>query len=202
MEKPIFDASIPINVKVITPEGIKQIAIRFPTDDEWIARSARRKLVYRNLGRGIQEPVQQEPQEEDAVLLNSLRIEPGTEVDAFEADRILDELGSSQVVNDPRFEDGICQIVLRARGVLTTHSVRMPTGKEGHQIKKFCTPRQNVNREIWSFNLAIIGDLYKKLCQGTTGYVGAVPIVHQLPVVQAAKQALDSALGVGEHEDF
>ena len=36
------------------------------------------------------------------------------------------------------------------------------------------------------------GDLYKKLCQGTEGYNGAVPVIHQAVAVKAAIDALDA----------
>ena len=41
-------------------------------------------------------------------------------------------------------------------------------------------------------NLGAAGSLYQKLAQGTEGYAGAVPIIHQAVAVKAAIDALDA----------
>ena len=55
MENPVFDASRPIAINLRTPGGVKTVRVRFPSDDEWITRQRRRKVLVKQLGRGISE---------------------------------------------------------------------------------------------------------------------------------------------------
>ena len=50
---PVFDATRPVAINLRTPEGVKTIRVRFPTDAEWTERQRRRKVVVKQLGRGI-----------------------------------------------------------------------------------------------------------------------------------------------------
>ena len=58
------------------------------------------------------------------------------------------------------------------------------------------------NKQELTVNLAAAGDLYKKLCQGTEGYAGAVPIIHQAVAVKAAIDALDVGFEVDRPANF
>ena len=53
MDTPVFDASRPIAINLRTPEGVKTVRVRFPSDDEWIERQRRRKAIIKQLGRGF-----------------------------------------------------------------------------------------------------------------------------------------------------
>ena len=55
METPVFDATRPIPINLRTPGGVKTVRVRFPSVDEWIARQRRRKVLVKQLGRGISE---------------------------------------------------------------------------------------------------------------------------------------------------
>src|ERR1019366_1119171 len=58
METPVFDSTRPIAINLRTPSGVKTVRVRFPSDDEWIARQRRRKVLVKQLGRGIRDPIQ------------------------------------------------------------------------------------------------------------------------------------------------
>ena len=47
METPVFDASRPITINLRTPGGLKTVRVRFPSDDEWISRQRRRKVLVK-----------------------------------------------------------------------------------------------------------------------------------------------------------
>ena len=49
-------------------EGTKTVKVRFPTDEEWTERQRRRKIVIKQLGRGISETVIPSSEDVDAVL--------------------------------------------------------------------------------------------------------------------------------------
>ncbi len=48
----MFDSTKPITMNLRSPEGLKPIRVRFPSDDEWIERQRRRKVTIKQLGRG------------------------------------------------------------------------------------------------------------------------------------------------------
>ena len=65
----VFDASRPIAINLRTPGGVKTVRVRFPTDDEWIERQRRRKVVIKQLGRGISETIVGNGEDVDAALV-------------------------------------------------------------------------------------------------------------------------------------
>ena len=78
METPVFDATRPITINLRTPGGLKTVRVRFPSDDEWIARQRRRKVPsskVKQLGRGISETTVANGEDVDAALLAAIQRE-------------------------------------------------------------------------------------------------------------------------------
>lgn len=202
----VFDASL-VPVKAIAPDGsIKRIKVRFPTDEEWIARGGRHKTMFRNLGRGNQETVLEEPNEFDAELLKKIIIaEDGAEADSFdmyESFRILEALSRVQVINDEDSEADPLHIRLRVPGAITTHLFRMPTSKEKFQAERLATSRTIRNKEVWSTNYQLGADLYDAICRETAGYAGPVPIIHKIAAVLGMVTAIREDLEGADEPDF
>ena len=82
METSVFDASRPIAINLRTPGGMKTVRVRFPSDDEWIARQRRRKVLVKQLGRGISETTVANGEDVDAALVAKLRESEAPEIDA------------------------------------------------------------------------------------------------------------------------
>ena len=76
METPVFDATRPIAINLRTPGGVKTVRVRFPSDDEWIARQRRRKVLVKQLGRGISETTVANGEDVDAALVAALQEKP------------------------------------------------------------------------------------------------------------------------------
>ncbi len=96
-KKAVFDATRQVEIQLRSAEGTKTVKIRFPTDEEWTERQRRRKIIVKQLGRGISETVIPSSEDVDAVLLAKIRVEEGPEVDAFEASRIIEQLSQADV---------------------------------------------------------------------------------------------------------
>ena len=126
---PVFDATRPVALQLRTPAGVKTVKIRFPTDEEWTERQRRRKIIIKQLGRGISETVIPHSEDVDAALFAKIRAGEGPEVDPFEASRILEQLSQADV-DDVVPEAGAFRVVLRVPGGLTEHVVRMPSAKD------------------------------------------------------------------------
>ncbi|MDR3700925.1 MAG: hypothetical protein P4L56_14865, partial [Candidatus Sulfopaludibacter sp.] len=89
---PVFDATRPVAVQLRGPDGSKTVRVRFPSDDEWTERQRRRKVIVKQLGRGISETTIPNGEEIDAALLAKIRTEEEPEVDAFEAQKVIEQL--------------------------------------------------------------------------------------------------------------
>src|SRR3989338_1470114 len=202
-KKTVFDASRQISIKLNTPEGTKAVTVRFPTDEEWTERQRRRKIIIKQLGRGISETVIPGSEEADAELLAKLRVGDGPEVDGFEATRILEQLSQADV-DDALQEAGAFRVLVRVPGGLTAHVLRMPSAKDVIEYRRAFARILDLpfNKQELTVNLSAAGALYGKLCQQSEGYAGAVPIIHQAEIGRAAIDALDAGFEVNQPANF
>ena len=189
----MFDSNRQIEIQLRGPDGVKKVKVRFPTDEEWIERQRRRKIIIKHLGRGISETTVPNAEEVDAALFAKIRLDDGDELDAFEAARVIEQLSQADV-DEVLEEAGGFRVVLRVPGGKTEHALRMPSAKDVIEYRRSFARVLDLpyNRQELTVNLAAAGELYKKLCQGAEGYVGAVPIIHQAVVVKAAIDALET----------
>jgi len=201
--KPVFDASRQVEIKLQSAEGIKTVTVRFPTDEEWVERQRRRKIIIKQLGRGISETVIPSSEDADAELLAKLRVGDGPDVDAFEASRILEQLGQADV-DDVVPEAGAFRVLVRVPGGITAHVLRMPSAKDVIEYRRAFARILDLpfNKQELTVNLGAAGTLYQKLCQETEGYAGSVPVVHQAVAVKAAIDALEAGFEVNRPENF
>ena len=195
-EKALFDAKRPIALALRTPSGVKTVRVRFPTDEEWIDRQRRRKVIVKQLGRGISETTIPNSEDADAALFAKIRAaEPeAPEVDPFEASRVIEQLGQAEVDDVVQVGDGF-EVTLRVLGGTVIHSLRMLSAKDVFEYRRGFARVLDLpyNRQELIINLAPAGALYKRLVQGAEGYAGEAPIIHQAVAVKAAIDALDAS---------
>ena len=207
----VFDGARQVEIRLRSAEGTRTVTVRFPTDEEWTERQRRRKVIIKQVGRGVSETVIPGSEEADGELLAKLRIGDGPEVDGFEATRILEQLSQADV-DDVIPEAGAFRVVTRVPGGLTTHTLRMPSAKDVIEYRRAFARILDLpfNKQELTVNLAAAGNLYQKLCQGVEGYAGsngsspvsAVPIIHQAVAVRAAIDALEVGFEVNRPENF
>jgi hypothetical protein len=87
-----FDATRPVAIQLRGPDGVKTIRVRFPTDDEWAEWQRRRMVIVKQLGRWTSETTIPNGEEIDAAMLAKVRTEEEPEVDAFEAQKVIEQL--------------------------------------------------------------------------------------------------------------
>jgi hypothetical protein len=191
----VFDASRPLTVNLRTPDGVKTIRVRFPTDEEWIERQRKRKVIVKQLGRGVSETTIPDSQDVDGALLAKIRVgeDDGPAVDPFEASRVIEQLSQAEVDDVASIGDGF-RVTLRVLGGAVTHELRMPSAKDVFEYRRGFARVLDLpyNRQELVINLAPAGTLFKKLIQSSEGYAGDVPIIHQAVAVKAAIDALDA----------
>ena len=190
----MFDAKQPITIHLRTPDGVKPVRVRFPTDEEWIDRQKKRKVIVKQLGRGVSETTIPDSAEADAALLAKIRVPEGNapEVDAFEASRIIEQLSQADV-DDVVQEGDAFRVTLRVLGGTVAHILKMPSAKDVFEYRRGFARVLDLpyNRQELVINLAPAGTLYKRLLLSTEGYAGEVPVIHAAIAVKAAIDALD-----------
>ena len=192
----VFDAARPIALQLRTPAGLKTVRVRFPNDEEWIERQRKRKVIVKQLGRGVSETTIPNSEDADAALLTKIRVpeEIAPEVDAFEASRVIEQLSQAEVDDVVQVGDAF-RVTLRVLGGKVTHLLKMPSAKDVFEYRRGFARVLDLpyNRQELIINLAPAGALYKRLAQTAEGYAGEVSIIHQAVAVKAAIDALDAA---------
>ncbi len=199
----IFDATRPVAIQLRGPDGTKTVRVRFPSDDECAERQRRRKVIVKNLGRGISETTIPNGEEIDAALLAKIRTEEEPEVDAFEAQKVVEQLATCEV-DDVVLAGSAFRVTLRVLGATTTHLITMPSAKDVNTYRRGFARVLDLpfNRQELTINVRAAGDLYKKLIDATEGYTGDVPITHQAVAVKAAIDALDTSVQEDRDANF
>jgi hypothetical protein len=203
----VFDASRPIVVNLRAPGGVKTVRVRFPTDDEWIERQRRRKVVIKQLGRGVSETIVANGEDVDAALVAKIRTEPTPEIDAFEAVRVVEQLSTSEV-DDVVSEGDSFRVTTRVLGGSTNHVLNivlnMPSAKDVFDYRRGFARVLDLpfGKQELTINIAPAGVLYKKLVLSSLAYAGDVPIIHQAVAVKAAIEAMDSAFAEDREANF
>lgn len=192
----VFDAARPVALQLRTPTGLKAVRVRFPNDEEWIERQRKRKVIVKQLGRGVSETTIPNSEDADAALLAKIRVpeENAPEVDAFEASRVIEQLSQAEVDDVVQVGDGF-RVTLRVLGGTVTHLLKMPSAKDVFEYRRGFARVLDLpyNRQELIINLAPAGALYKRLAQTAEGYAGEIPVIHQAVAVKAAIDALDAA---------
>jgi len=200
---PVFDAARPVAINLRGPDGVKTVRVRFPTDDEWIERQRRRKVIVKSLGRGISETVIPNGEDVDAALLGKIRTEEEPEVDAFEAQKIIEQLATCDV-DDVVLAGDAFRVTLRVLGGAVTHLLKMPSAKDVNTYRRSFARVLDLpfNRQELTINIRAAADLWKKLVEATEGYAGDAPIIHQAVAVKAAIDALDTSFQEDREANF
>ena len=199
----VFDATRPVAINLRGPDGVKTVRVRFPSDDEWAERQRRRKVIVKQLGRGISETTIQNGEEIDAALLAKIRTEETPEVDAFEAQKVIEQLATCDV-DDVVLTGDAFRVTLRVLGATTTILLKMPSAKDVNQHRRGFARVLDLpfNRTELTVNVRAGGELYKKLMEAVEGYSGDVPIIHQAVAVKAAIDALDASFQEDRDANF
>ncbi len=199
----VFDAARPVAIQLRGPEGVKTIRVRFPSDDEWADRQRRRKIIIKSLGRQRSETAVANGEDVDAALLAKIRTEEQPEVDAFEAQKVIDQLSTCEV-DDVVLAGDTFRVTTRVLGGTTSHLLKVPSAKDVNTYRRGFARLVDMpyNRQELTINVRVAGDLYKKLVESSEGYAGEVPIIHQAVAIKAAIDALDASFQEDEDANF
>jgi hypothetical protein len=200
----VFNGSKHADCKLESPEGIKIVTVRFPTDAEAIERARKRKIIVKQLGRGISETLPIDSSEYDAELIQKLIVGDAPEIDGYEATQILERLMAADVDEIEREGDGY-RVTLRVfDGIMTKHLLRMPSAKEKFKYERTAFHRLDLplSRRQITVNLQAAADLDSALRKESSGYDGEIPIYHKAEVIRAITENIEAGFGAAGQENF
>jgi hypothetical protein len=176
----LFDSTKEFTIKILSG-GEKVCTVRFPTDDEWMQRASRRKTIQHMLGRNKTRSKVVNGDALDAELFAKIRLADGetTTFDEAEASAVIARIEQVTVKSIVREGDKF-RITLAVPGAITEHLLRMPlrVDADAYADESVSVTGGRRENEI-RVNLDPAGRLYDKICISSTGYAGAVPIVHK-----------------------
>ncbi|MGQ9686624.1 MAG: hypothetical protein ACUVT2_10020 [Thiobacillaceae bacterium] len=179
----MFDASKQFVVKILSGEE-KQATVRFPSDAEWCERAQRQRLVRRLLGRSKSQYEAVNSEAVEAELFARIRLnEDGASFDEAEAAKVIARLERVSVVAVERTGNRY-RIELAVPGARTVHLLRIPSQKDVLEYSRASLHvTEGRRQQEIRVSLEPAGRLYDKLIESTTGYMGAVPIIHKSAAV-------------------
>ena len=182
----------------------KAVSVRFPTDDEFASRQRKMKTIISRQSGGSSTTETQGQEAADMDLLSKITkgengeviAQPDTEAcDEFEAGKVLGKLTEAESQEAERDGEYIVVPVKVLGGVITRHTVRMPSEKEIRKYRKgaFSFIDLRHGKQELKSNLLAIGDFYDLLKVQTEGYAPGVkvPLVHKVPVISELMSVLD-----------
>ena len=87
----------------------------------------------KQLGRGVSETTIPNGEDVDAALLAKIRTEETPEVDAFEAQKVIEQLATCEVDDVVPAGDSF-RVTLRVLGATTVHLLKMPSAKDVNRV--------------------------------------------------------------------
>jgi hypothetical protein len=193
----LFNSERPIALRLRRGAQLITVKVRFPKDEEWLARQRNRKVVVKQLGRGMSETTIPGGEDIDAGLLAEIRTDSGEpEVDAYEARALVEQLAVAEV-EDVVVAGGVFEVTMRVLGAVTKHLVKMPSAKDVSDYRRGFARVLDLpfGKQQLTLNLGVAGDLYDRLTERREGYAdgSVVPVIHKSVVAKAAIDALDTA---------
>jgi hypothetical protein len=190
----MFDTKREIEVSVLHPSGKKVCRVRWPSDEEWIEHSARRRVVVSQLSREESVTDIVDGERAAAELLSKIRLDKdGPELDEYEAAYVIDRLSRAQVEDCTRADGGVA-VALKAPGAVTRHVLRVPSLAEvvGYRRSFSRIVENRRGKQLLKINLRAAGEFYDKLVQSKDGYTSEVPVIHKAAVVTELLVYLES----------
>lgn len=181
----VFDRSKPITIKIMSG-GVKACKVRYPTDEEWCARTRRQKIVRRQVTGGKFMTDVLNIETADADLLRKIRLDPeGVEFTDAEASKVISKLEESEI-GDVVQEGDRFQIELITKLGKFLHVVKIPTEDAARRFSRASShPISGRKLEETTVSLEPSGEFYDTVHVRTEGYADptAIPIIHKDVVV-------------------
>jgi hypothetical protein len=182
----------------------QEIAVRWPSDDEWAAYLRSKKFSVRQLGRGASETIAPPPGESDVALYEKIALNGAPEMTPAEAAKVLDALSVCQVqaVTLNGLEATVEMRVLG--GMIVHHRLKIPSAEQVHQYKRSAIRRIDLphNQQHATFNQQIAADIYDQCGGNSVDYASGIPMPHKHEAARAVIDEIELEYGPKDDASF
>jgi len=199
----MFDTSSELAIQARSGKTKVEIAMRWPTDEEWAERHRNRKIVIRNLGRGMSE-TDVDSTEADLKLYQAARLNGSPDLTAAEASMVVKVIERADV-SDVVIDGEEATVTLQVLGGTVTHRLQLPTPDQVLKMQRAASRLVSSSQRNASQMRAYLDPtaaLWDQ-CQGRSeDYKGAVPSLHKDAAIRAVVEQINIEMSASDDEKF
>lgn len=192
----MFDANAEIELAMRLAGGQQSVLVRWPTDAEWSARAAKRKIIIHRLGRGSSETIPPEPGDADLALYQQIALNGAPTVTRAEAYQIAEVLCAATATG-VTVDGDFATVKLTVLTGEVTHVLKIPTADQVISFRR--SAFRMLDLPFGTQELRLKPEAGAQLwdtCGGKSDdYAGAVPMIHKDAAARAVVEYLDRHLG-------
>jgi hypothetical protein len=194
-QEKVFATSTLIEIKVMTPDGIVPVELRWPSDEEWSKRNGKRKILIRQLGRGMSETIPPDPSEADIDLYKTIAVNGAPPLTAPEAARILEAISLAEVV-DVTLNGLDAMVELRVVSGTVHHHLKVPTTDQIFAWRRAAVHSLDLPYNVRQLKVTTEpGARLWDACSGSSeDYEGPVPAIHKDHAIRGLVEHMERAL--------
>lgn len=200
----MFDTSNEIQTSIRRADGVRNIVVRWPTDEQWLQRSRSWHINVQRRGRGVSE-TQVESARADSTLYVQIRQEDSPDLEVDEAAKIIEILARCDIT-DVSLEMDEATVTMTVLGdTEVRHRLKLPTTAQVTQFKRSSVRVMDMphGRQQLRTNMQAGLDLYTKCAVGVEGYAnGSIPSIHRDAAIRAVIDACEAEAEAAKGEDF
>jgi hypothetical protein len=201
----VFDSNVEVATSIRRESGEQEVAVRFPSDDEWVARSRKWQIVQQRLGRGMTE-TQIDTAGADAALYNVIRLNGSPDLSAAEASQILKLLSRCEITDVDLGSGSAVVSMTVMNGEEVTIDLKIPTTAEVGEFQRSSARVYDLphGRQHIRLNLQATEAMWKRCFISAAGYREGtgVPLIHRDAAVRAVIDACERRAEAPKGEDF
>ena len=195
----MFDSTAEIAITARTATGKQLIEMRWPSDDDWCDRAKRRKILIKNLGRGISETTV-ESGDADLRLFEKVKLNGAPALTEGEATRVVEAISQCDVTG-VQLEGEEAVVELQVMGGAVHHRLNLPTADQVIKLRKAVRILgMPYNTQEMRIPLEPGVQLWDACAGKSEDYKGPVPAPHKDTAVRAVIEYLDRETGAANDE--
>jgi hypothetical protein len=199
----MFDTKSSITIMgSVADQGIIPLEMRWPTDQEWDARSRALKNIRKDLGRGKSQTVPAPPGPQDVKLFNTIKLNGAPELTPADAQFVLNLIGQCDVL-DVTLQANEVTIQMRILTGIVEHKMRVPSMGQLNEMQRASLHSTSLPYGAIEFSNSMMpGATLYDLSGGHSGdYAdGIVPAPHKDVAVRAVIDYVQREFGPRQHD--
>jgi len=187
----------------VTGQGVVELEMRWPTDQEWDARSRASKHIRKDLGRGKAQTTQAPPGPQDVKLFNAIKLNGAPELTPADAHFVLNLIGQCDVL-DVNLQANELTVKMRILSGEVEHKMRVPGMGQLNEMQRASINSFSLPFGAIEFSNSMMpgAALYDSVGGHSQDYVdGIVPAPHKDAAVRAVIDYMQREFGPKKHDE-